>query len=80
MLKARTVSALGTWCRLTLRRYPPFGTETGQQDVGGDFENHNHQEQDGLSIVELVLGDADIFEQCPGEGVACISAIQLDTH
>ena len=55
---------------LTLRGYPPFRSDPREDDIRRYFKYHNHEQQYGLSVVELVLVDTDVFKEGTGDGVA----------
>ena len=60
-----------------LEREPFARTDTVQDHVAGNLEEHNAEGQHLLADVELVLRDADVFHEVVRDGVGHVAAVKL---
>ena len=60
-----------------LESEPLSGTNTIQDHVGGDLEQHNTERQHLLTNIELILGDVDILEEVVGKSVGDVTTIEF---
>jgi hypothetical protein len=60
-----------------LESQPSGRTNAVESHIGGKLEQHNAERHELLAHIELVLSDADFFQEIISEGVGYVALIEL---